>query len=77
MPIRVKKVSDDLYLVSATPPDVDEEWSPTEQLSGRELTRILIEKGGHQQDIGDAMYDADPMWVEKLRDPYIPPSERH
>jgi len=77
MTISVTKVADDLYMVVATPPEVGEEWSPPEPIRGRQLTRELLERGAHQTDIGDAMYRQDPLWVEKLRDPYIPPTAIH
>ena len=76
MALKIVKVSDDLYTVCASPPDVEEEWSPSEAVRGRHLTRELIERGAHQIDVGDAMYQADPDWIRKLRDPYIPPSKR-
>jgi hypothetical protein len=72
MSIIVKKVSDDLYTVGATRPDVDEDWSPTEPIRGRQLTRELLERGAHQLDVGDAMNRADPEWIKKLRDPWAP-----
>ena len=76
MVLKIVKVSDDLYTVSATPPDVVGEWTPSEPVRGRKLTRELIERGVHQTDVGDAMYQADPEWIRKLRDPYVPPSKR-
>ena len=75
MAITVKKVADDLYTVSATPPDVEEVWSPAVPLHGRQLTRELIKRGCHQQDVGDAMYEQDSLWIEKLRGPDIPSTE--
>lgn len=74
MALKIVKVSDDLYSVIATPPDVNEEWSPPKPLRGRRLSCELIERGAHQGDVGDAMYEADPDWIRKLRDPYMPPS---
>jgi hypothetical protein len=41
MAIIVKKIEDDLYSVSATLPDVDEEWLPAEPVRGRQLVREL------------------------------------
>jgi hypothetical protein len=76
MALKIVKVSDDLYSVVATPPDVNEEWSPPESLRGRHLSRELIERGAHQIDVADAMYEADPEWLRNLRDPYIPPSTK-
>ena len=69
--IEVTKISDDLYIAGATPPDVSEAWSTPAPIRGRQLTRELIERRSHSSDVGDAMYNADPQWVEKLRDPYI------
>ena len=43
MALKIVKVSDDLYSVCATPPDVMEEWSPSEPVKGSHLTRALIE----------------------------------
>lgn len=78
MTISVTKVADDLYTANATPPEVEEQWSTVEPMHGRELTRELTERGAHQTDIGDAMYRQDPLWIEKLRGPYVPPAHsRH
>ena len=73
MPLKIVKVEDDLYFVSASPPDAGVVWSPTEPLTGHQVTKGLLERGCHQQDVGDAMYEADPEWIEKLRGPFIPP----
>ncbi len=73
MALRISKVSDDLYKVCASPPDVKEEWSPCEPVRGRRLTRELTDRGAHQIDVGEAMHEADPDWISKLRDPYIAP----
>jgi hypothetical protein len=75
MSISITRISDDLYVASATPPDVSADWRTTTPMRGRQLTRTLIEMGAHQQDVGDAMYEADPVWVQKLRDPSILPSQ--
>jgi hypothetical protein len=74
MALKIVRISDDLYSVCATPPDVRSEWSPAEPMRGQQLTRELLGRGAHQTDVGDAMYDADPDWIKKLRDPYIPPA---
>jgi hypothetical protein len=76
MPLKIGRVSDDLYTVCASPPDVKEEWSPSEPVRGRRLTGELIARGAHQTDVGDAMYEADRDWISKLRDPYIAPSKQ-
>lgn len=44
MALKILRVSDDLYSVYATPPDVRQEWSPAEPVRGRHLTRELIER---------------------------------
>lgn len=76
MSLKIEKIADDLYLVSASPPDADLVWLPEEPLTGHQVTRGLLERGCHQQDIGDAMNDADPDWIKKLRGPFIPPSPK-
>lgn len=43
MGLKIVKVSEDLYSVCASPPDVREEWSPSEPVRGQHLTRELIE----------------------------------
>ena len=76
MAIKVKKISDDLYLARVILPDmpaVKAEWSTTEPATGQELTRALLEIGCHQIDIHDAMSAQDPQWIEKLRGPDLPP----
>jgi hypothetical protein len=35
-------------------------------MQARALIKELQARGCHQQDIGDAMYEQDPEWVEKL-----------
>ena len=70
MGIRVQKISDDLYIAKVTLPDmpaVTNEWSTTEPLTGNQLCDALLELGCHQTDIGDALYEQDQNWVEKLR----------
>jgi hypothetical protein len=48
-------------------PAVKEAWSTNEALTGLQLTNELVARGCHQVDIGDAMYEQDPLWVEKLQ----------
>ncbi|HKO19170.1 MAG TPA: hypothetical protein VJU82_09825 [Acidobacteriaceae bacterium] len=72
MTIRIQKVSDDLYTAKVIMPDmpaVKSEWSTEEPLTGHQLCKALIELGCHQTDIGDALYQQDANWVQKLRDP--------
>jgi hypothetical protein len=63
MPIRITKVSKGLYIASATPPDVDEEWSTMIPLDRHALIENLLSRGAHQTDVGDAFYEADPEWL--------------
>jgi len=80
MTITVKKVADDLYMASLTLPDVPNvkaEWTTTMPLTARNLVRELLARGCHSTDIGDAMYEQDPEWIEKSRDPFIPPFLRN
>jgi cell division septation protein DedD len=77
MTIRVRKVSDDLYVADLTLPDlpnVQEEWSTKEPISGHHLVRELVDRGCHSSDIGAAIYAVDAQWVEKLRGEYPPSS---
>jgi hypothetical protein len=71
MAIRVQKVEDDLYeavLTLPDMPDVKEAWISPAPMGARQLTKELLRRGCHQQDIGDALYAVDPSWVEKMRD---------
>jgi hypothetical protein len=66
MSLDVIKIDDRHYTASATPPHVREAWSTPAALPIRELIKELQARGCHQQDIGDALYEQDPRWVEKL-----------
>ena len=72
--LTVKKVSDDLYMATLTRETPSFAWSTTEPMRGRQLSRELRERGCHPIDVADAISVVDPKWIEKLRDPYIPPS---
>jgi hypothetical protein len=63
MPIRIRKVSKGLYVASATPPDVHQEWSSVTPLDRDSLIENLLSRGAHQTDVGDAFYEADPEWL--------------
>ena len=70
MTIKITKVSDDLYpakLILQDMPAEKEAWSKNEALTGLQLTYDLVARGCHQVDVGDAMYEQDPLWVEKLQ----------
>jgi len=67
--ISVKKVSDNLYHVSATEPQYlgRETWQPSEPMDGQNLVEELKRRGWHIQDICDAMSEVDTEWVKKLK----------
>ncbi|HEY3458118.1 MAG TPA: hypothetical protein VGK64_26285 [Bryobacteraceae bacterium] len=66
MPFTVRKVENDLYTVTVTPPHSKNPWSTTERLSGRRLIEELKKQGCHPIDIADALSEVDPNWVSKL-----------
>jgi hypothetical protein len=66
MSLTIKKLSNGLYQASASPPHVKIAWATTQPMQARALIKELQARGCHQQDIGDAMYEQDPEWVEKL-----------
>ena len=69
--LEVKKVAEDLYVAIATPPEVNEAWFTVSPLSARKLIKELSDRGAHSTDIGDAMNQQDPAWIEKAKGPYI------
>jgi len=66
MSLILNKASDQRYTASATPPYVKEAWSTSVPLSVRELINQLKVRGCHQQYVGDALYEQDRNWVERL-----------
>jgi hypothetical protein len=66
MSLNVSKTESGLYEAIATPPHVKDAWSTKEPISAQQLIHELRARGCHQQDIGDALYEQDPKWVEKL-----------
>jgi hypothetical protein len=52
------------YAAVATPPNVETEWRTTEPMTVKALIAELRRLGAHQTDIGDALYSADPNWLE-------------
>ena len=66
MTLTIKKVAQNLYEATVTPPHTKRDWSTAAPLPGRSLTEQLLSLGCHQTDIGDAMYEQDPKWIEKL-----------
>jgi hypothetical protein len=66
MSLDVRITPNGLYEATATSPHVRSAWSTTEPISARQLIEELTLRGCHQRDIGDALYEQDPKWVEKL-----------
>lgn len=51
------------YEAEITPPHgADRHWTTPEPLPLDRLITALRERGCHQRDIGDALYEADPTW---------------
>lgn len=66
MGLSIKKMPSGLYQATATPPHVKDAWTTPKPLTAREVMKELEARGWHQQHIGDALYEQDPNWVEKL-----------
>lgn len=49
------KISEELYVAIATPPEINEVWFTPEPLSARRLIKQLSNRGRHSIDIADAM----------------------
>lgn len=68
MQIKIRRVEQG-YLAWVTPSHGDNtSWASAETMSRRDLISRLTEIGFHQQDIGDAFYEADPEWVFRPED---------
>lgn len=52
------------YIATATPPHVNEIWKTQNAVSAKTIIAELKARGAHQSDIGDALYAADPRWLE-------------
>lgn len=54
------------YEAEVTPPHGGGRyWKTSRTLTLAELIEALKKQGCHQQDIGDALYEADPDWLSK------------
>ena len=60
--IKIEKVGS-LYTANATPPHVRQPWSTATPMGVSEIMTELRSRGGHQTDIADAFYEADPEWL--------------
>jgi hypothetical protein len=65
MLLRIQRVESG-YTATVTPSHGDNvQWETTTPVSQGVLIDALTELGFHQQDIGDAFYEADPDWLER------------
>jgi len=66
MAITIRRVGD-RYSAEVTPPHGGGvPWGTPDPMPARQLTRALLDRGCHQTDVGDAFYEADPAWVDRL-----------
>jgi hypothetical protein len=66
VPIRVW-MRDKAYEAEVLPSAFNEvSWHSDGPMTGTDLLRQLLDLGFHQQDVVDAMADADPTFLEKL-----------
>jgi hypothetical protein len=64
MPIKIVHVGAGKYTASVTPSKYRNlAWSTDAPVEPRTLIDRLLELGYHQQDIGDAFYEANPDWL--------------
>lgn len=62
MPIVITRV-EDLYEAEVTPPHGGGRyWRSPQPMGIDDLIAALLERGCHQTDIGDALFEADPEW---------------
>lgn len=65
MHVRIQRV-DDGYTATVSPSHGDNvRWETSAAVDQGVLIDALTELGFHQQDIGDAFYEADPGWLER------------
>jgi hypothetical protein len=58
-----------LYAARVTPPHGrGTYWATSEPLPASALIENLQELGCHQTDIGDAFHEADPFWLNRLKE---------
>jgi len=68
MPIKVKRMGS-MYVASMTPPHGrGVPWTSPEPMSAEALVEKLEDLGCHTSDIGDAMFHADPLWLNRVKD---------
>ncbi len=68
MPIVINRTGD-LYSATVTPPHGNGRlWSSPEPMPASNLIDALRALGCHTPDITDALYEADPLWLKRLKD---------
>ena len=68
MPIMIHRTGD-LYSATVSPPHGNRSlWSSPQPMTASKLIDSLRELGCHTTDITDALYEADPSWLNRLKD---------
>lgn len=65
MPVKIIRVGQS-YRAEVTPPHGGGDLWSSPALSADELIKELLARGCHETDIGDAFYEADPGWLERV-----------
>lgn len=69
MPIEIKRDGDRYTAVVTPPHGRGERWASPNRMSASELVDALRELGCHTTDISDAMFEADPFWLNRVKEP--------
>ncbi len=65
VPIEVSRAGDG-YTARVSPPHGgSQRWTTNEPMTAAALVERLLASGCHQTDVGDAMYAADPDWLDR------------
>jgi hypothetical protein len=64
--LTIFRLGERLYIATVTPPHCKNERMSLQPIELRQLIAELEDIGCHQQDIGDALYEADPEWLDRL-----------
>jgi NAD(P)H-hydrate repair Nnr-like enzyme with NAD(P)H-hydrate epimerase domain len=66
MPIHITRAGHQTYTASVTASKhSDVAWEASQPMELQALIDALLGFGLHQQDIGDAFYEADPDWLSR------------
>jgi hypothetical protein len=66
MALTIIRASERTYLAEVTPPHSGTTWKTPAPMGLRQLIAELEQRGCHQQDIGDLLYEIDPDWLTRL-----------